>query len=397
MRRLVLCLIVLVLALVGLSTANPVSAQDAVVHAVLFYSPTCPHCHEVIDNDLPPLMEQYGDQLQIVGINTAHPDGQVLYQAALEAFDVPQGRMGVPALYIGDRHLVGSVEIPELLPGLIDRHLAAGGVDWPSIPGLPELLATEPEEEPTGATEEAPSTATAASPAEATLVASPTPVTAIAASGDDPPAASSDLAGVAADLEGDTVADRFRRDLTGNSLSVLVLLGMLAVVVASFRRSPANSTPATPTGWRHWAILALVIAGLFISTYMTFVETTGAEAVCGPVGDCNTVQQSSYAMLFGLIPIGILGLAGYAAIAIAWLGVHTRRLSYTPLMLMAFAGTLFSIYLTFLEPFVIGATCLWCLSSAITITLILLFSMPRRQTSDFSKRQPESDVSTAAT
>ncbi|WP_287908301.1 vitamin K epoxide reductase family protein [Chloroflexus sp.] len=31
-------------------------------------------------------------------------------------------------------------------------------------------------------------------------------------------------------------------------------------------------------------------------------------------------------------------------------------------------GTLFSLYLTFLEPFVIGATCIWCLLSAITMT-----------------------------
>jgi hypothetical protein len=39
---------------------------------------------------------------------------------------------------------------------------------------------------------------------------------------------------------------------------------------------------------------------------------------------------------------------------------------------MAFFGVLFSIYLTFLEPFVIGATCMWCISSAILITLIFI-------------------------
>ncbi|MDT8306453.1 MAG: vitamin K epoxide reductase family protein [Anaerolineae bacterium] len=376
--------IYLLLALVALAAVGPVLAAEPVVHAVLFYSPTCRHCHDVIDNDLPPLMEQYGDQLQIVGINTAHPDGQALYRAAIDAFGVPQERLGVPALYIGDRVLVGSVEIPEQLPGLIELHLAAGGVGWPAIPGLAELVAEVPEE------------ATAA-PAETALVASATPPPAVAAAADEPPAASSDLAGVAAELEEDSIADRFRRDVTGNSLSVLVLIGMLAVVVASFRRSPATSTPVTPAGWRHWAILALVTAGLAISAYMAFVETTGTEAVCGPVGDCNTVQQSTYAMLFGFIPIGVLGLAGYAALGIAWFGAHIGRLSYTPLLVMAFAGTLFSIYLTYLEPFVIGATCLWCLSSAITITLILLFALPRPQTSDFAKRQPESDVSHAST
>jgi uncharacterized membrane protein len=39
---------------------------------------------------------------------------------------------------------------------------------------------------------------------------------------------------------------------------------------------------------------------------------------------------------------------------------------------MVAGGVLFSIYLTFLEPFVIGATCAWCLSSAVIMTLLLL-------------------------
>jgi uncharacterized membrane protein len=38
---------------------------------------------------------------------------------------------------------------------------------------------------------------------------------------------------------------------------------------------------------------------------------------------------------------------------------------------MSLFGVIFSIYLTFLEPFVIGATCAWCLSSAVIITVLL--------------------------
>ena len=41
---------------------------------------------------------------------------------------------------------------------------------------------------------------------------------------------------------------------------------------------------------------------------------------------------------------------------------------------MAWFGVLFSIYLTFLEPFVIGATCAWCITSAIVMTLIFWVS-----------------------
>jgi len=42
---------------------------------------------------------------------------------------------------------------------------------------------------------------------------------------------------------------------------------------------------------------------------------------------------------------------------------------------MALFGTIFSIYLTYLELFVIKAVCMWCVSSAIIITLLLLFSL----------------------
>ena len=38
---------------------------------------------------------------------------------------------------------------------------------------------------------------------------------------------------------------------------------------------------------------------------------------------------------------------------------------------MILFGMSFSIYLTFLEPFVIGATCMWCLSSAVIMLLLL--------------------------
>jgi uncharacterized membrane protein len=42
----------------------------------------------------------------------------------------------------------------------------------------------------------------------------------------------------------------------------------------------------------------------------------------------------------------------------------------------ALLGTLFSVYLTFLEPFVIGATCAWCLTSAVVMTLLLWATAP---------------------
>lgn len=361
----------LVLFLVCLAAVLPAQAADPVVRAVLFYSPSCPHCHQVINDDLPPLMEQYGEQLDVLGINTSHPDGQALYQAAITHFEIPPERRGVPTLIVGESVLVGSGEIPQQFPGLIEQHLAAGGVDWPAIPGLAEVIpAKEEAVEPTAAATAPPATVEETAPVD---TATPT-AAAVAAAEDEPPAATSELGEIEAALETESVADRFRRDVTGNSLSVIVLLGMVVAVVASFRSPSAAQAGSTPA-WQRRAIPLLIVAGLIVAAYMTFVETTGTEAVCGPVGDCNTVQQSRYATLFGFLPVGVLGLIGYVAMGLAWLAAERGVLSYAPLVFMAFGGTLFSIYLTFLEPFVIGATCLWCLSSAVIITLILLLAL----------------------
>lgn len=38
-----------------------------------------------------------------------------------------------------------------------------------------------------------------------------------------------------------------------------------------------------------------------------------------PLGDCTAVQSSPYARLFGVLPVGVLGLIGYAVFLGAWL------------------------------------------------------------------------------
>jgi uncharacterized membrane protein len=110
------------------------------------------------------------------------------------------------------------------------------------------------------------------------------------------------------------------------------------------------------------------------------VETQAIPAVCGPVGDCNAVQSSPYARLFGILPVGLLGVAGYLGILAAWLYPriwHNQYAVYMPIAVfgMTFFGVLFSLYLTILEPFVIKAVCAWCITSAVIMTLLLLLSL----------------------
>jgi len=338
-----------------------------VVHAVLFYSPNCGHCHLVINNTLIPLIEQYGDQLSIVGIDVTQPSGGVLFSAALQHFNLETS--GVPFLVIADTYLVGSVDIPEIFPRLIEKYLAQGGVDWPAIPGLAETLAAAQATQ-AGAESSTPAAATA-SPQEAPAAAntsSPTPTPGLQLTSQDQAEQGS----------------KFANDPLGNSLAVIVLAGMilsLAGAVLTWQAKPAANkvNPPPANTWR-WLIPLLCLLGIGVAGYLSYVETAQVEAVCGPVGDCNTVQQSQYARLFGILPIGILGIIGYILILIAWTGARfgqVRLAAYTQLALLGLAasGVLFSIYLTFLEPFVIGATCAWCLTSAIIMTILLWVSL----------------------
>ena len=87
------------------------------------------------------LVDEYGDQIEILFVETSDPTHYELYLAALEAYDVPPVRQGVPALFIADTHLVGAAEIPEKLVERIDRYLDRGGVSFPAVPGLDAVLA----------------------------------------------------------------------------------------------------------------------------------------------------------------------------------------------------------------------------------------------------------------
>ena len=104
------------------------------------------------------------------------------------------------------------------------------------------------------------------------------------------------------------------------------------------------------------------------------METTQVKAVCGPVGECNIVQSSPSAQIMG-IPIAVLGLLFYLAVIILWLLQRVNSVCHWALLALVgltIFGTLFSLYLTLLELLVIGAICMWCLTSAMVTGLMCL-------------------------
>jgi uncharacterized membrane protein/thiol-disulfide isomerase/thioredoxin len=376
MSRIMLILLSFAL-LIGTATSayamvNQSPANQVVVRAVLFFSPSCGHCHTVIEQVLPPIAEKYGEQLEILLINITTPEGRQLFQSAIEYFKELREIRGVPTLVVGEQVLIGSLEIPEQFPDIIEAGIHSGGIEWPSIPGLGEALPPPPvaedeaQEELSALPLETQSTEILNPPAQASLTSANEPPLILSADNS---------------TTNPLFIQRFLQDPIGNSIAVVTLIGMLVSTIAVgyyFVRTPDDNLRSLPRAisWPEWTIPVLCLAGLGVAGYMSYVEITQVEAVCGPLGDCNTVQQSPYATLWGFLPVGILGMIGYLGIGTSWFfyrfGPALIRNYFTLAMWgMALIGTLFSIYLTFLEPFVIGATCAWCITSAVLITMLL--------------------------
>jgi uncharacterized membrane protein len=175
------------------------------------------------------------------------------------------------------------------------------------------------------------------------------------------------------------IAVAFTRDPWGNVLATAILVGMIISVVygiSAFLTNPGTPLSQLPV----WIIPALCVIGCGVAGYLWYVEATMAQAICGPIGHCQTVQESEYTRLFGILPVGLLGLAGYVAVLIAWFisrFSHPKLADPASLVLLGMTafGILFSIYLTFLEPFVIGASCLWCLTSAVLMTVLFYLNI----------------------
>lgn len=134
--------------------------------------------------------------------------------------------------------------------------------------------------------------------------------------------------------------------------------------------------------WLYTISIILVVIGLGISGYLSYVKLTEVPTVCieGGAFNCEVVQSSIYAKLLG-IPIAYLGFATY--IVLAALLLLQNRISFLEeygvmmqfgIILFAF---LFSVWLVYLQAFQLHAFCMWCLGHETTMTLLFIVSIPR--------------------
>jgi uncharacterized membrane protein len=126
-------------------------------------------------------------------------------------------------------------------------------------------------------------------------------------------------------------------------------------------------------------VAALALAGIFISLYLTLYKLGIIGELSCTIGSCETVNTSKWSRFLGL-PVAAWGLLFYLDVfLIALVGTFQRfeeepAISYV-LAGEAAVGVLFSAWLTYLELGVIHAVCIWCVTSAIIVTLILFVSI----------------------
>src|SRR5687767_13578321 len=151
-------------------------------------------------------------------------------------------------------------------------------------------------------------------------------------------------------------------------------------------------------------LAALVaLAGLFVATYLTLYKLGVIGTMACAVGSCETVQLSRWATLLGL-PVAAWGVAYYALVfALTLAGVVHERLAESrglalALVLLTGWGLIFSLWLTYLELFVINAICQWCVVSAViaaALFVICWLDWREFRVSSFEFREGETDADPA--
>ena len=117
-----------------------------------------------------------------------------------------------------------------------------------------------------------------------------------------------------------------------------------------------------------WLAVLFPLLGIFVAWYLT-LEHYGYVILPCPAHasfiDCGQVLHGRYAVLFGM-PLALLGLIFYIAETGIALYAHIHNNYIGKLLLSVFSagGFLFSLYLLFLQIFVIRAICLYCMASA---------------------------------
>ena len=139
--------------------------------------------------------------------------------------------------------------------------------------------------------------------------------------------------------------------------------------------------PSSILNARNVTYVAVIVA-ILVSSYLSYLKVSNEHAVCivGEIFDCGTVLNSIY--------------SEYQGIPIAWMGLTVNIIVIITLLLepriaivgefavpflfgLLLAAFVISVYLVYLQAFVIGAFCPWCLSHEALVTVMFIAASQR--------------------
>lgn len=137
-------------------------------------------------------------------------------------------------------------------------------------------------------------------------------------------------------------------------------------------QSPQDKKP------KRWILVVMAIIaflGLMDASYLTAKHYLGEVPECSILHGCEQVTTSEYATI-GPIPVALLGALFYLTM-LALIVTHylvTHRIVTWSIKILGVMGFLVSLVLVSIMVFVIRALCIYCLGSALSSTLLFIFS-----------------------
>ena len=127
------------------------------------------------------------------------------------------------------------------------------------------------------------------------------------------------------------------------------------------------------------SVVVLGLCGMGISGYLTYGYLVNTSIGCPFNANCDLVQASSYAYMWG-VPVPLLGLLMYTYLTFLSVLLFRRKPEWENILSLgiygvSLAGVIFTAYLYYLEIFVLHAFCSWCIVSSIVILCIFILSL----------------------
>lgn len=136
--------------------------------------------------------------------------------------------------------------------------------------------------------------------------------------------------------------------------------------------------PARPSAGYIIAAGAVALAGLADAAYLTAKHYSGRNVPCSLITGCEQVLTSEYAEMFGVPTAAYGALAYFVVFSLAVLTYYGSARTWDLLGVLVGLMALFTGWLVYLQAFVIGAFCQFCLiSAATTLALLSIYLLSR--------------------